>query len=326
MIADARQIQRASRSRDVVEAVVWIGALVVLLILVGRCASSGDPIDESPYQAEVDLLIADANARNSASVARFNVAVQSAWTTADTEFPAAATQAARHVRGYYELAVLVVLAARDGVAGSETANHYLTEEIASITDPTWSRYALAVNHAAAALDSELRASSVQLAKQLAAVGPTDADLPTRIELEPRITREFDALLTQLGVITAVSGAFLPMDAHVIQGLGGRLARTAARLFSKPIARASAIPVIAALDGPFPFGDAVSAVLTGWTLWDMHQLADEFEREVHGESLRVLLAARGEMARAATNRATKLAARTAALNQRIARDALQELSK
>jgi hypothetical protein len=132
----------------------------------------------------------------------------------------------------------------------------------------------------------LRKVTVQLATNIAAIGPGNAPPPARLDSQEDTSRDFQQILKTVGFKGTFAGASigLSMSELVGNGILPKLIRpigaVAGRMFAKQIAKVAALPMIASATGPIPIGPILAVIGVLWTSYDIYRLRAEFQDEVY----------------------------------------------
>lgn len=179
---------------------------------------------------------------------------------------------------------LVALLVQDQWSGERAVEAHLQSLLGPHVDPF--RGALEADVAAAVdkLERELRRSTLQLANDLAALGPGRAARDP--QAAARASADLQQGLRNLGFNAAGLGGSLVFDAVAVAQsslrplLAKQLAALAGRRFAGQAATVAASAAAAAADGPLPIGDILAVAGLAWTAYDGYASLQAFERDVN----------------------------------------------
>jgi hypothetical protein len=203
----------------------------------------------------------------------------------DAKLVIAAREAAKEASDYGSSCKIVYFLAWDQVKGQNETESYLNGEIKPLITPAIQALAIEVDATVKKLDHELRRSTVQLAYDLAALGPAEDDREITVDVDEMGRLDLHKPLRNLGFNTigiAVSSTFdavVLSKSQLVGVLWTKIPPIAARLFGKQVAKVAASAAVAAADGPLPVGDIIALGGMIWTGYDIYASRREFEREI-----------------------------------------------
>lgn len=277
--------------------------LVILAFLVSilwldtdssMTASEALPASSSPAYPKIDyqtLIAAEtgkAKTQTDVIVKDYKDSLAKLDTAYEPKFLSAASSASAHASSYGAIAELIGYLAWDKVKGTSEADTYLSTLIDPSVSPVLADFHKDVNAETEKFDYELRKVTVQLATNIAAIGPGDAIAPTRLASKEDTSLDFQGILKSLGrdaTAQAVFGTLGPptydlLRKSILPKLIKPLSATAGRTFTKQIAKVAALPVIASASGPIPIGPIVALLGAAWTGYDIYRLSPDFKDEVY----------------------------------------------
>ena len=282
---DARRLPVAPRAR-------FSPFRRVVLLLAGAaiCASvfvlgalllhpSAGIFVDSAYDRIVRDRLRAASTFNEQALARYQSSLNEVLARHQPSLDAMTREAASIATDSRTLYPMLGYLARDQIWKTGRTEEWLHSRIGQTTvDPVLQDFLDDLTAEADRLQNELDKETASLAHDLAAKGAEVSPQSLRAEAHTKFTTLFAKPATEAGLkTTAPVLVFAVLDAPAI-------ARIGARLFSGQVARLVTIPAIAAMDGPFPFGDIVAVLLAGWSAWEIHKLDAQFAKEV-SDSLR-----------------------------------------
>lgn len=238
------------------------------------------------YQALVNEETSKARMQSQKMVAAFQVSLANLDTKYAARFSLAAYEAAASAAKYQSIILLINHLAWDKVNGTHEAESYLTSQIEPSIIPMVSEFSLNLNSETAKLDNDLQKVTVQLAANIAAIGPGDSRPPPRGDSQENTLPKFQQLLKQLG--TTATGNSLLMVNSMIDLLGPRMLpalvspirASALRMFGKQIAKLAVLPFVATATGPIPIGPILAVAGGLYTGYQIHRMRADFEDDVY----------------------------------------------
>ena len=194
-----------------------------------------------------------------------------------------ADQSANRAAEFEPLSKTIYYLASDKVFDKTETDQYLQEHLGPIVEPGLQSLAKDVNADIAAFDHEVRRITVQLATNIAAIGPGVQPAPPRVVPSPMIAPKFSRIVARMGGKYADIGKGIGVDVlnkaiprSMIADLANMCARIAFRLFGKQVAK-----VVVALGVPSlgPPGWILDIALVIWTGYDVNQERAKYRDEV-----------------------------------------------
>lgn len=238
------------------------------------------------YSVEVNRLVSQTDAEDAAALSRFQSGLEAVKASYQPRFATAATDVGAMAGEYGFIANLVRLLAYDYLAGGDRSGAYLTEHLGPRIDPLVSDYGREIAGVMQRLDNDLMKNGMQLATDLAAVGPAGVAPPVRIDASTDLSRALAEQLRNLQLQAPAVGISLAFDVAAIRSsnvgaaMVQRVLAISSRQLTGPIEKAAASMTLPAADGPLPVGDVLAAVGLLWTGYDIWSLQHEFQENVH----------------------------------------------
>ncbi len=238
------------------------------------------------YTVEVNRLVSRTDAADAAALGRFQNGLEAVQASYATRFATAATDVAATAGDYRFIANLVRLIAYDHLAGGDRTGAYLAEHLGPRVDPLLSDYGREITGVMQRLDNDLARNGVQLATDLAAVGPSGVSPPVRIDASTDLRRALAEQMRNLQLDGTAVGVSLAFDVAAIRisnvgtAMAQRLLAVSSKQLARPIEKAAASMALPAADGPLPVGDVLAAVGLLWTSYDIWSLQHDFREDVH----------------------------------------------
>lgn len=289
----------------------WIFAgplaiVIVVLIVIGALSffdsattisaipstSSSPPVPKIDYQALISAETGKAKTQIGGLVKAHQASLAKLDQTHAPKFALAASSASEQAAKFGSITKLIAYLAWDKAKGTSEAESYLNTLIEPSISPALVDFHNDVNAETAKIDYELRKVTVQLASNIAAIGPGDASPPPRIDSSEDTLRDFQQILKSLGkdatVQVLVGTVGPPMIDVIVKRVLPTLIRPisaiAGRMFAKQIAKVAALPAILSATGAVPIGAIVTAAVTvlgaAWTLHDIYKIGPDFQDEVY----------------------------------------------
>jgi len=243
------------------------------------------PVPQIDYGALVSVETGKAKIQTDAIVQGHQASLAKLDQSYATRFPSVASSASEHAATYTSIANLIGYLAWDTVKGTSEAESYLNTLIDPSITPALSDFHNDMNAEAAKYDYELRKVTVQLAANIAAIGPGNAPPPPRLDLPEGISRNYQKILTNLGLKGTLTGAQIGFNLSDFTGksilpkLIKPIRAIAVRMFAKQIAKVAALPIVSTATGPIPIGPIVAVIGAIWTVYDISQLQPNFQGEI-----------------------------------------------
>jgi len=321
------------------DALLILTALVAVLMIfwLKSHKTSVLPPPELPapaidYSREVKRLVDVASLRDNEAFRRFETSLATVIASYEPRFSKAADAASGKASEYESIAKIIYYLAWDQATDEHRTDEYLTQTIGPIIDPVVSDFGRDVGQAMDNLENELRKNTVQLAIDLAALGPGNPPPPQQFEAPMDITRAFDQALGNLGLnatgvgVSVAFDAFAVANSRVAASLLNGVASLASRMFAKQVAKVAASAVLVVADGPLPIGDILALAGLVWTGYDIVQMQNKFRDEIQKSAAIQFRQVRDGMRGHATTFAEGQLSAFVDLQSKIGSRALTELSK
>ena len=283
--ADARRLPVAPRAR-----ILPLRRVALFLAGVAICGSvfvlgalllhpSGGIVVDPAYDRNVRDRLRAASNFNEQALARYQSSLNEVLARHQPRLDAMTQEATSIATERRTLYPMLGYLARDQIWKTGRTEEWLHSRIGQTTvDPVLQAFLDDLTAEADGLQNELDKETASLAHDLAAKGAEVSPQSLRAEAHTKFTTLFAKPATEASMKGAAPVLlFAVFDARAIAGIG-------ARLFSGQVARLVTIPAVAAMDGPFPFGDIVAVILAGWSAWEIYTLDAKFAKEV-SDSLR-----------------------------------------
>lgn len=316
-----------------------VGFALVAVALIIWLNSQKTPVEPRPsapiasqpdYAADVQRLLERAMTADQAAFERFERSLESTASQYQTDSLAASEAAASSLATYRSIRTIISKLAYDRIKGTSEADHYIQGEVARFLRAPIETLEGNANTALAVLDNDLRKNSVQLAVDLAALGPTEFTKSARFAPSGNVAQDFEKALRNLGIDTAALGAAIAFDIYaivntsVVRRLVSTLSSIAGRLFARQAFKASVAITGPVVDGPLPFGDVVAIGFGFWTAYDIIRLRPEFHAEVKTVSEHYLREIGTEWDSKVREAANEQSARFKDVQARMGRESLKQL--
>ena len=219
--------------------------------------------------------------------------------------------------------------ASDKVFDKTETDQYLQEHLGPIVEPGLQSLAKGVNADIAAFDFEVRRITVQLAKNIAAIGPGVQPAPPAVVPPAMVGTEFKRVAEGLGGKALVGGIEIVqvVDAipkSMLASINRTCANIAGRLFSKQVAKvAGRLPKVPL---PPPLEILAFIVAIVWTGYDVAHAHTEYKDEVRTAIKKQLEDADHQIASGAVNYFTGRTTDFLALQTAITTRALEDIQK
>lgn len=271
-----------------------------------------------------------ANNRNLNALKTFEMEVNRIIEHHKPKLRSAVSTAVQEAAGYGSCCKIVYYLAWDKVRGGNNAQDYLDTFSTQFLDPPVKAMGEELNEAVKDLNYKLRRSTLTLAADLAAPGPSAEG--SRPSVPDKISHEdFDKALRNLGFDATSISISIVFEATAIgkNQLVAILRKTirpiASRLFGKQVAKLAGSAVIAGADGPVPVGDIIAAGGVIWTSYDIYSSQKEFEAELDTSWNNSLQEGTNKMHKQAIEYASELVEQHQALQGNISLQTLETLS-
>ena len=245
------------------------------------------PIPKVDYQALVNAETSKAREQSQKILAGHKVSLVGVESQYAMRFSLAAYEASASAAEYKSILTLIGNLAWDQVKSTNGAESHLKSRIEPSITRVMSEFNLKMNSETAKFDNDLQKITVQMAANIASIGPGASRPQARVAPLEDMELEFKKLLKNLGWETIIIvGA--PLGYDIVKGLMPGMLRslnitvrsTALRMFAKQVARVAALPLVAAATGPIPIGAILAIVGILYTGYDMYQLQTNFESDVN----------------------------------------------
>lgn len=266
---------------------------VVAIGLIAYLKSQKSEIQPAPrprapgvdYSKLIQLHADQASRRNINALKVFEMDVNRVVKEHEAKLSSAAREAAREAADYGSCCKIVYYLAWDKVKGQNETEAYLNREIKPFVDSAAQAFGDDVDAALKKLDYELRRSTVQLANDLATLGPAQHAPETTVDVDLMRYGDFQQSVRNLGFNATGIAVSVAIDAVALRRtqlpavFWKKITAIAARLFRKQVAKVAGSAAVAAVDGPLPVGDIIALGGMIWTGYDIYALQKEFEKEI-----------------------------------------------
>lgn len=288
-----------------------------------------DRLEKANY---VDLISREKNAATEATrraQTQYDASVKRRIAVHASETASIADQAATRAAEFEILTKTIYYLASDQVFDKKDTDQHLQEHIGPIVEPGLQSLAKDVNAAIAAFDFEVRRITVQLATNVAAIGPGVQPAPPRVVPPAMIGAEFKRLADGLGgkALGSSIERFAVVDAipsRMLESINRTCATIAGRLFPKQVAKVTLrLPKVPL---PPPIQIAVLVGLSIWTGYDVVHARTEYRDEVRTAIKKQLDDADHQIASGAVNYFSGRTTDFLALQAAITTKALEDIQK
>lgn len=242
-----------------------------------------------------------------------------------------ADQAADHAAELKILTKTIYYLASDKALGKKESDQYLQEQIGPIVEPGLQAISKGVSEDFIAFDHEVRRITVQLATNIAAIGPGTQPAPPRVVPPAAIGAEFSKVVMGLGGKFAHVGVdvgstviFETVPKTMITKVSQMCAGIALRLFGKQVAKLVSSAMIGTATGPLEIVVLVGSVI--WTGYDVIQERKKYRDEVHSAIKTQLDDADQQIESGAVNYFARRAVDFLSIQTSIATKALEDIQK
>jgi len=239
------------------------------------------PID---YKRLVAEKVTEASRQDDLAVTRFNEGLTRAVISYTAKSENAALEIAEKLSSAEDLAYILFYLAKDQTSSAHQTDDYLDSETQPILNALLSDFGRDTNVLIQSLDNDLRRISMQLAVDLASIGPGKSEVPGHIVLTPDVKREFDVIVKRLGIDATVLSATVifskQIGAGISKAIPKRVVAIAARMFAKQVAKIAASSAIGSIPSPIPLPQLILLGGIAWTAYDIWVIRDNFREEVY----------------------------------------------
>lgn len=268
---------------------LMFGIYVLTKIPEPRNAPATPPLKSSPipsvdYQALVTAETSKARVQSQQLMARHKDSLVGLDSKYAMRFSLAAYEASASAAEYQSILTLIGNLAWDQVKGTNEAESYLSSKIEPPINQVMTEFNRNLNSQTAKFDNDLQKITVQLAANLAAIGPGNSRPPARVVSQQTTGPEFQILLKNLGWAATGSGAFLVSDVafnpSILRSIAKPVRAISLRMFSKQIVKVVATPAVLTATGPAAifFG----AFTLAWLTLDIYWVKADFENAVSSD--------------------------------------------
>jgi hypothetical protein len=252
-----------------------------------------------------------AGRRNANAIQAFELAINRILKGHETKLTKVAEVAAKEGADYNSCCAIIYYLAWDKVKETSKTEDYLDSEINPIIEPVIADLVADVNTAVDTLESDLRRSTLVLAKDLAALGLPEKQRSIQVDIDGLSKADFKHSLGNLGFNAAGISVDLTFDAVAIsQSRIGKLTWAnikfiALKMFGNQIGKVAGSAIAAAADGPLPVGDIIAIGGLMWTGYDVYASQKDFEKELKTSLSNLLLEANADIHKQAANHANSM---------------------
>lgn len=238
------------------------------------------------YSQLIQTHTDQASRRNLNALHIYEMNINRIYKEYEPKLSGAAQKAAREAADYGSCGKIIWFLASDKVTGQHTTEEYLNSQIMPFLDPVFRSLRSDINVEIRKFDNDLRDSSVQLAYDLAALGPAQYASDTAVDFAAVGRSDFQRSLRNLGFNVAgigVSGAFDAValyNSRFVVDLWQEITDIAARMFGREVEVATASAAAAVADGPLPIGDCILLGGITWTGYDIYTSQKKFEKDIN----------------------------------------------
>jgi len=239
------------------------------------------PID---YKRLVAEKVTEALRQDDLAVTRFNEGLTRALISYTARSDNVAFQTAEKLSSAEDLAYILFYLAKDQTNSAHQTDDYLDRETQPILNTLLEDFGRDTNGLIQSLDDDLRRVSVQLAVDLASIGPGKSDVPGHVMLTPDVKRDFDVIVKRLGIdVTVLSVTVIfskQIGAVISKVIPKRVASIAARMFAKQVAKIAASSAIGSIPSPIPLPQLILLGGLAWTAYDIWTIRDDFRADIY----------------------------------------------
>ncbi len=273
----------------------------------------------------------EAHRRNHNAQAVFAMEINRIISSHESALASAAAEAAKAASTYSACSQVVFYLAWDKLKKETRTEQFLESQIAPVLSPAARAMSNEVDAATSKFDYELRRNTVQLAHDLAALGPKEQQykIPTESAITTR--SDFQKALGNIGIGAASLSLPVLLDAGALWKLKGgiglwrKLGGICVRLFARPAASLTASVATAAADGPLPIGDVIAVGGAVWTCYDIHRARAAFEKDLQTAMINMNSDIKNDLRQQSVAHAEALIKQYQQLQDDIGSHALQELT-
>jgi hypothetical protein len=284
------------------------------------------------YAALLQVHADQASRRNVNALKVFEMDVNRVLKEHAAKMVSTAREAAKEAADYGSCSKIVYYLAWDKVKKQNETEAYLNREIKPFVDPAIQALGKDVDTAGKKLDYELRRSTVQLANNLAALGPSDAGPALTVDVDEMSRLDIQQSLRNLGFNAAGIGVSVAFDAvaisksQLVAVLWKKTTSIATRMFGKQVATLAGSAAVAAVDGPLPVGDIIALGGMIWTGYDIYASQKEFEKEINTSLDNLLAEAQHSVHKQAVEHATAMVKEYQKLQDEIGSQTFDRIAK
>lgn len=270
-----------------------------------------EPLPLIDYGPMIRTHADQASRRNANAITSFKLELDRIRAAYDPKLEKASAQAAEECADLKSCTSLIAYLALDKMRGTSKTDEYLDDEIGPFIDPVLDSLSREFEVAVDRLESDLRRSTLLLAKDLAGLGPPDEKRTIEVPPDNLAQADLEQALRNLGINGAGIGVALVFDAAAISSsrfgeiVWAKSKGIAAKVFGKQITKAGASAAAAAVDGPVPIGDIIAIVGVIWTGVDVMLGKKEFRKDLETSLSNQLLEANAEFQKQAVGHANAM---------------------
>ena len=284
---------QTARSRLTPRTLAILLATLLTIGVVAVLKNQKKPVEQRPavtlpkidYAKLAKKKVEDAIQQDELALKRFEASLRNALGTYGIKSAEAAEAISAQASQPDAMAAIVFYLAKDQITSGHQTDDYLNNLIQPIFVPIVDEFGNAVSFATATFENDLRRTSVQLAIDLASIGPGASENNRRTVPDADIRREFDSAVRNLGINVAVTVVLVPLDvASLIGSKGGPgilkgIRALASRMFAKQVVKLAATPALASIPSPLPIPQLIAVASLAWTAYGIYQMQNEFHDEV-----------------------------------------------
>lgn len=237
------------------------------------------------YAALVAQCSSEAHRSNHNAQAVFAMEINQIISSHELALAAAVAEAAKAASTYSACSHIVYYLAWDKVKKETRTEQFLESTIEPVLSPAIRAMTNEIDAATSKFEYELRRNTVQLAHDLAALGPQEQQYEAFTESAITSRSDFQKALRNIGISATAMSASVLFDAFALwQVKGGialwcKLGGICLRLLGKPATFMVLSITSAAADGPLTIGDVAAVGGVIWTGYEIHKARGLFEKEL-----------------------------------------------
>ncbi len=304
--------------------------IVIAIIVVLKLQKVAVETPKIDYTKLIKIHTEQAKIRNTNALESFELEINRVITSHKPHLMIAADKAAKKAAEFESSLTLVSYLAWDKINNTSKAEEHLNLTINPIIKPAVDMLSSNINTAIDIFQSDLRHSTLLLAKDLDGLDLPEKSQLIQVEIQNISQAEFEQSLSNLGFNVAGIGVAFSYNAVSLPRIDKLIRKKAKsialRLFGRQVIKIAASAAIAIADGPLPIGDILAIIGFGWTVYDIYQSKKEFEAELRTSISNLLMQANSNIRKKAVNYADFVLKKHQDFQHNIGAKTVQNLSK